>query len=198
VIDDFVDLAKRLEFDLDWIEAFLASMEMDLHKKEYATMDELLEYIHGSAEVIGLMMAKIMRLPEESYKTAGMLGRSMQYINFLRDIQEDLELGRTYIPLSERSRFGFTEITEAKAKERKEDFIKFFQAQIEQYEEWDNYARKGFSFLPKRFRIPIKTAADMYRWTAKQLKKNPFLVFERKVKPGKRRILFTGVRNFFS
>ena len=99
IIDDFVALAQRLDFDPAWTDAFLASMEADLTKRIYRTEEEALEYIYGSAEVIGLFMAKIMRLPEESHPAARMLGRAMQFINFIRDVAEDTELGRRYLPL---------------------------------------------------------------------------------------------------
>jgi phytoene synthase len=53
VIDSFVYLAKEKNFEKEWIDSFLKSMEMDLTRKTYQTMDDTLEYIYGSAEVIG-------------------------------------------------------------------------------------------------------------------------------------------------
>ena len=75
IIDAFVDLSKRKEFDPGWADAFLHSMELDLIKTEYDTIEETLEYIYGSAEVIDLFMSKRMELPEESFHYAQMLGR---------------------------------------------------------------------------------------------------------------------------
>ena len=54
VIDSFVQLAQRKGFEDEWVDAFLHSMELDLTKTRYETLDEVLEYIYGSAEVIGL------------------------------------------------------------------------------------------------------------------------------------------------
>ena len=80
IIDSFVALSERKKFPQEWAEAFLSAMEADLSKKKYPTVEASLEYIYGSAEVIGLFMARIMNLEEESYWSARMLGRAMQYI----------------------------------------------------------------------------------------------------------------------
>jgi phytoene synthase len=98
VIDTFVELYHEKGFEKSWVDAFLHSMGLDLVKSEYDTLEETLEYIYGSAEVIGLFMCAIMGLPEESYHHACMMGRNMQYINFIRDINEDIGLGRRYFP----------------------------------------------------------------------------------------------------
>jgi len=195
VVDDFVELAKKRAFEKKWVDAFFTSMEMDLVKSDYETMEELLVYIHGSAEVIGLMMAKIMQLPDEALQTAQMLGRAMQYINFLRDLDEDLHLNRKYLPKSEWSKNGMNELSKEEAFKDKQAFISFYKTQINQYKQWDDQARKGFAFLPKRFRVPIKTASDMYGWSAKKIDQNPLVVFEKKMKPPKWLVLFTGIKN---
>lgn len=197
VIDDFVDLAKELEFEKAWIDAFLSAMEMDLSKSEYQTMEELLVYIHGSAEVIGLMMARIMRLPKEAEETAALLGRAMQYINFLRDLKEDNALQRSYLPKNRWEPYGLNNLSVEEANANESAFNAFYREQIEQYLSWDREARKGFAYLPKRFRIPIKTASDMYGWTAKKIAKDPMIVFEKKMKPKKLYILFIGLKNVF-
>ena len=89
IINSFFELLHRKSFQSSWVDAFFKSMEMDLIKKRYETIEETLSYIYGSAEVIGLMMAKILDLDPQSYPFARYLGRAMQYINFIRDIDED-------------------------------------------------------------------------------------------------------------
>jgi phytoene synthase len=187
IINAFVDLMHRKSFEHAWVDAFLESMEMDLTKKRYETMEETLHYVYGSAEVIGLMMAKILDLHPESYPFARYLGRSMQYINFIRDIEEDLSLGRTYLPLADSplERLDFRYVME-----RQDTFIEFVRTHIGIYRQWQAEAEKGFAYIPKRYLIPIKTASDMYRWTAKRIFHNPLVVFQKKIKPSIPRILF--------
>lgn len=192
VIDSFVELSRRKGFDPAWTEAFLRSMELDLEKKEYDTLEETLEYIYGSAEVIGLFMARVMDLPEESLYNARMLGRAMQYINFIRDIAEDNSLGRRYLPLGES---GLLSLERDHCLEKKDEFIAFHRAQIRLYTQWHNEAVRGYRYIPRKMRIPIKTAEDMYMWTASRIAKDPFIVFQRKVKPGKTRIIVRALWN---
>jgi phytoene synthase len=186
VIDEFVGLMKRKNFDPEWIRAFLGSMEMDLVKTSYDGLDEVLEYIYGSAEVIGLMMARIMELPDESLEGARLLGRAMQYINFIRDINEDNTLGRTYLPLTGS---GLTGLSAAECRNRRDEFISFIRGEIKRYLSWQREAEKSFRFIPGRYLVPIKTASDMYVWTSERICRNPLAVFSHKIKPSRPRII---------
>ncbi len=103
VIGEWCELFHRYEMPKEWIEAFLDAMIADTKKKSYRTYEELQTYMYGSAEVIGLMMCKIIWYDQaqekEVFRTARLLWEAMQYTNFLRDINEDyLDLGRLYIP----------------------------------------------------------------------------------------------------
>ena len=186
IVSSFADLARRRGFEDDWVAAFLRSMEMDLHKRRYETLEETLEYIYGSAEVIGLFMARLMGLDAASHHGARMLGRSMQYINFVRDMAEDLSFGRTYLPLAGS---GLEDLAETTARRSPDAFLAFVRRQLELYRGWQAEAEAAYRFLPRRTLIPIKTAADMYNWTAASIAADPFVVYRRKVKPPRARIL---------
>jgi len=195
VIDSFVQLAKRKGFEDEWIDAFLDSMELDLTKTQYENLDESLHYIYGSAEVIGLMMAKIIGLPEKSFEHAKYLGRAMQYINFIRDIAEDLELGRVYFPQTDLQQHGLENLTYEHVKKHPEQFTKFLQMQLDRYCGWQQKAEEGYRFIPKRYLISIKTASEMYHWTGEQIAHHPFIVYECKVKPMISKIMLTVFSN---
>jgi phytoene synthase len=190
VIGPFIQLMTRCQFDPRWVDAFLHSMKLDLNKNSYQTLEDVEEYIHGSAEVIGLMMAQIMGLDPGSHAYASRLGKAMQYINFIRDIPEDLELGRTYFPADDMAEFGLSGLSNTAVKEKPERFINFIQKQIQRYESWQKQAEAGFHYLPRWYRIPVQTASDMYHWTAQQIKKDPLKVFQTKIKPRRCRIIF--------
>jgi len=195
IIKNIVRLQHRFKFEEAWIRAFFNSMKMDIEPKAYKTLEDSLTYVHGSAEVIGLMMAKLMKLPEEAYDAAKAQGRAMQWINFIRDIDEDNKLGRNYFPVTELKKYGLKNLSEEEARANPSGFKKFMHAQIDLYKKWQKEADNGLHYIPERLQVPIKTAVDMYNWTAKELEKDPFLVFERKVKPRKRRVLGHVVRN---
>ena len=192
VIDSFIELKERKSFQDDWVTSFLTSMENDLTKKTYGTLDEVTEYMYGSAEVIGLFMAKIIGLPEESYRYARILARAMQYINFIRDIKEDITLGRTYLPQGLMELLGLENLTYEHVLSHPGSYSQFIRGEIERYYQWQQEAEHGYHYIPKRYLIPIKTASEMYKWTADQIYKDPFIVYEKKVKPPLYQIL-TGI-----
>jgi phytoene synthase len=198
VIDGFTDLMRRKSFQLEWVEAFLRSMEMDLEKKTYATLEETLAYIHGSAEVIGLMMAAIMKLDQASYSHAVLLGRAMQFINFIRDIVEDNALGRNYFPQEDMQNFQLNSLSLAEIRDNRPHFDRFIHAQLERYWEWQEQAEQGFHFVPRRCLIPIKTASEVYKWTAGRIEKNPLIVYKKKVKPSRWRIWSIALGHIFT
>ena len=102
ILNSFQKVVKQYDINLNLIDTFLDSMEMDLNKKDYS-QKEYEKYILGSAEVVGLMCLKIFTNSEKEYeslKPAAMsLGSAFQKVNFLRDLKEDYhELGRVYFP----------------------------------------------------------------------------------------------------
>lgn len=195
VITNFVHLEQIYAFPKHWAEAFLRSMSQDLHQKTYQTMPELEEYIYGSANVIGLFLAKIMDLPKESYPYAEQLGKAMQYINFIRDIDQDIRLGRIYFPQNQLQKYGLEEFTPDYLQNRNpQGFQDFIRAQIDTYRQWQALAEPGLRKLPRRYQIPIRTASDMYQWTASVIQARPSIVFDQKVKPSKLRILATACK----
>jgi phytoene synthase len=107
-LDDTLD---RWDIPREHVDAFLAAMAADLTVTGYATWDDLMGYVHGSAEVIGLMMLPILEavVPlEVAAPYAAELGTAFQLTNFLRDVGEDLARGRVYLPQEDLDRFGVT------------------------------------------------------------------------------------------
>lgn len=208
VLANIAYIVHRYECDPAWVDSFLASMKMDIDKRVYKTINDTIDYIYGSAEVIGLFMARILQLPgqgtgstkpePEVLRFARMQGRAMQYINFLRDIAEDIELGRCYFPERTLKKHGLKDLTKNNAQANPEAFRNFMHEQLTLYDEWQAEANKGFSYIPKRLRIPLQTATDMYNWTAKEIRKDPFIVYEKQLKPKKRRVLKTAAKNTIS
>lgn len=189
VITEFVKIQKKHHFDQSWIDAFISAMKQDLSKSKYQTIQETERYIYGSAEVVGLMMAKILQLPKKSYKYAQQLGKAMQLANFIRDLQEDIQLQRCYFPQNELKKFGLHDLSKTTATAYPDNFKRFMLYQIERYHQWQHQAEKGFSFIPKRYLIPIKTAGELYSWTVQKIADQPSVVFDKKIKPNISKIL---------
>jgi phytoene synthase len=194
IITSFVGLCQEVGIEWNWVEAFLQSMEWDLHKKTYANVEELEQYMYGSAEVIGLMMAKVMSLPDVSYPAAQMLGRAMQYCNFLRDIAEDNQRGRTYIPQTILAKYHFSSLQEAQVRAQPAQFAELMRAEINRWQKWQQQAEAGFRWIPWRYRIAIRTASELYKWTLQTISQDPLVVFTRKIKPTKARVALTAMK----
>lgn len=195
IIRSFVQLFFSANFKLSWLKAFLKAMASDIKQKNqsiiYTNRGELNQYIYGSAEVIGLFMCKILELPPSAYTAARLQGSAMQHINFIRDIAEDCELGRQYLPLDTLKKYGLTGLCQQKINSLQEKFVDFMRYEIDNYKQTQVKAELGYKYIPYRYRVPIATAAQLYLWTANKINKNPLIVFEKKVKPSKLLVLKT-------
>jgi phytoene synthase len=195
VIKNMVRVSRKYAFDAEWIESFLDAMQSDLNHKKCRTLDDTHAYVYGSAEVIGLMMARIMRLPKEADKAAMTQGRAMQFINFIRDIDEDNSLGRQYLPQNELKKFKLNDLSRESALNNPEQFKNFIHYQLKRYEDWQSEAYAGYSAIPRRYRVPLQTATDMYDWTAEKIRQEPLSVYRVKHKPSRWRVISTILTN---
>ena len=108
VLSALVDSASRYGIAHHHFTEFMAAMRMDLAVTDYATRADLNAYVHGSAEVIGLQVLPVLgtSTPDEAGPHAAALGNAFQTTNFLRDVGEDLDRGRVYLPADELAAFG--------------------------------------------------------------------------------------------
>lgn len=198
VIKNIIFLNRKYNIKDEWIYAFFDSMKQDMTPKPYKTLKDSLKYVYGSADVIGLMMSKILNLPDRALSYAEAQGRAMQWINFIRDIKEDNELGRCYFPLEDLEQFQLTDLRYETAIKYPEQFTAFMKLQIERYHQWQTIASNGYKYIPKRLRVPLITANNMYAWTAAEIAKDPFIVYSIKIKPKKSKVLYQALKNFVS
>ncbi len=104
------EVRRRYSIPMEYFEKLILGVEMDLHRRRYATFEELKLYCEHVASVVGLISVRIFgcRHPEtDRYATC--LGIALQLTNILRDLKEDAEQGRVYLPLEDLRRFGCSE-----------------------------------------------------------------------------------------
>ena len=163
-----VDTVRRWDIPLAHVEAFLASMRMDLTRTEYATYDDLMTYVHGSAAVIGLQMVPVLEpvVPREIAEPyARDLGIAFQLTNFLRDVGEDVRRGRVYLPLEDLAVFGVTrEHLEHCARAGTVDgpVRRLLAFEVARTRELYRSARHGVRLLHPTSRPCIETALALY------------------------------------
>lgn len=110
VLHAVIATVRDLHIRTDDLQAFVASMLMDFTVSRYATYEDLAEYMHGSAAVIGSMMLPVLGATSPRARQPAMdLGVAFQLTNFLRDIGEDWRRGRLYLPLEDLAQFGVSQ-----------------------------------------------------------------------------------------
>ena len=177
-----IDTVNRFDIPLKYFEAFLHSMEMDLTITEYKNYEALMEYVYGSAAVIGLQMVPILGpLSPEAYQCAEKLGIAFQLANFIRDVGEDLDRGRVYLPLDELATFGVTRSDLEKRILTPEiiDALKFNIARVRRLQ---LEAAPGIAMLDKTSRACIEAASELYCGIVDEVEAINYQIFTKRAK----------------
>ena len=155
-------------------------MEMDLTVKDYQSYDALMEYVYGSAAVIGLEMVPVLgALSDRAYEAAEKLGIAFQLANFIRDVGEDLERGRVYLPLDDLAKFGVTRA----ALERRvltPEIKAALAFQIERVRQLQREAEPGIELLDPTSRPCIRAASELYCGIVDEVEKIGYDVFNKR------------------
>ena len=177
-----IDTVKRFDIPHEHFEAFLHSMTMDLTVQEYETYEDLLEYVYGSAAVIGLEMVPILGpLHNDAYEAAKKLGIAFQLANFIRDVDEDLDRGRVYLPIKELAQFG---VTREMLEERvlTPEIIEALKFQIARVRQLQAEAAPGIAMLEATSRPCIEAASALYCGIVDEVEKIGYEIFNQRAK----------------
>lgn len=175
-----VDTVQRWQIPLEHFEAFLHSMRMDLTVTHYDTYDDLMEYVYGSAAVIGLQMVPILEpTSPEAYPRAQDLGVAFQLANFIRDVGEDLERGRVYLPLEELAAHGVTRPV-LEARVATDDVKRAIAEQVARVRALEERSRSGISLLSPDSQPCIDAARVLYCGIVDEVERQDFDVFVRR------------------
>ena len=177
-----IDTVNRFAIPHEHFVAFLHSMTMDLTVTEYANYEALMEYVYGSAAVIGLEMVPILgALSQGAYEPAEKLGIAFQLANFIRDVGEDLDRGRVYLPQDELAQFGVDrEMLEArKLTPQITAALKF---QIERVRQLQREATPGILQLEPASRPCIEAASELYCGIVDEVEAIGYDIFNKRAK----------------
>ena len=196
-----VDTATKFSIPISYFEAFLHSMKMDLTVTEYHSYQDLYEYVYGSAAVIGLQMVSILGTESsaefESAKIAAeKLGVAFQLANFIRDVGEDLERGRVYLPITELQSHGVTRqmlenrvVTPQIKNALKEQITRVRQLQLE--------STPGITLLSAKSRECIKAASELYCGIVDEVEKIDYEIFTKRAKTSTFRRMKVAIPAYF-
>lgn len=177
-----LDTVRKWAIPRGHFEAFLHSMKMDLTVTSYETYDDLFEYIYGSAAVIGLQMVPILEPTDpRAYDHAMELGVAFQLANFIRDVNEDLDRGRVYLPMQELAAHGVTKET-LDRRQATPEFKNALREQIARVRDLEEKSRDGIAMLGSASQPCIETARILYCGIVDAVEDIDYEVFSRRAK----------------
>jgi len=177
-----VDTVSRFNIPHQHFVDFLHSMEMDLTVSTYANYEALSEYVYGSAAVIGLEMVPILgALSDDAYESAKKLGIAFQLANFIRDVGEDLDRGRIYLPLDELAAHGVTEEMLYK-RVLTPEIISALKFQIARVRQLQTEAAPGIDLLHATSRPCIRAASELYCGIVDEVEAIGYDIFNKRAK----------------
>ena len=181
-----VDTTSRFKIPIAHFEAFLHSMNMDLTVRQYQTYEDLHEYVYGSAAVIGLQMVSVLGTisPDavtSANEAAEKLGIAFQLANFIRDVGEDLDRGRVYLPMTELEAHG---VNRQMLEERviTPQIKSALKEQIQRVRRLQNESTAGIKLLTPGARECIQAASQLYCGIVDEVEKIDYQIFTKRAK----------------
>ena len=176
----WADTRARFQIPYLYAEQLLDGVSRDLHQKRYQNFGDLTAYCYGVASTVGLMAMHIIGFQgPEAVPYAIKLGIALQLTNILRDVGEDWQNGRLYLPLDELEMFGIKEkdLSAGKNDDRWQAFLRF---QIERTRRLYAEAIPGIQMLSSDGRFAIAAAADLYSAVINDIEAHNYDVFQRR------------------
>ena len=159
VIAAVADTVRTCAIDPECFDRFFGAMAMDLTTRSYETFDDICGYMEGSAAVIGEMMLPVLEPTSPAAKEpARALGLAFQLTNFLRDVDEDLDRGRVYLPQADLRRFG-VDLSQRRADPAWQAYAAF---EISRIRDLYRFADTGIAMLPGRSARCVGAARVLY------------------------------------
>jgi phytoene synthase len=196
VLQVFLDTAARYEIPIEYAFELIQGMRMDLDQTRYRTFDDLRVFCYRVASVVGLMMCWVIGFKDPADRGKAIphaidLGIAMQLTNILRDIDEDLERGRIYLPQDEMERFGYS-VADLQARTRNRAFASLMQFQTERVQRFYDNGNGGIPLLHPDGRFAVEIASNVYHEILTRLQSSSFDVFgHRTVVPASRKYWIT-------
>jgi len=174
VLAAVVHTIRTCSIDPECFDRFFDAMAMDLDVSTYDTWDDLLGYMEGSAAVIGEMMLPVLQPRDRgAFEPARSLGLAFQLTNFLRDVGEDLDRGRVYLPQDDLARFG----ADPSARRVDDSWRALMRFEIRRCRRLYAHADQGVPLLPLRSGRCVCTARLLYARILDRMERADYDVF---------------------
>jgi phytoene synthase len=178
----FSDTVHRFSIPSQYFHWIIDGAEMDLGISDYETFEELYRYCFNVASAVGLVCLQIFGFREErAKKLAEQCGIAFQLTNILRDIKEDAERGRVYLPAEDLKKFGYTR-EELKKGVLDERFRKLMRFETERIREYYEAARNLLPLVEKASRPSLWAMITIYERILDRIVERQFDVFRDRVR----------------
>ena len=176
------DVVQKFGVPQQYFYQLLDGVEMDLRLRRYANFEELRRYCYLVAAVVGLISLEIFghRGGETARPYATDLGIALQLTNILRDIQEDAQRDRIYLPLDELAQFSYSPES-LMAGEVGDGFRRLMGFQVSRAREYYASGRKLLPLLPWRSRLCVRVMTGIYSRLLDAIAKRPEAVFQERI-----------------
>jgi phytoene synthase len=178
ILKPFIAVALKYNIPMEYPIELLEGVKMDLGKNRYQTFDELYLFAYRVAGVVGLMMSYVLGFKsEKALVHAEKLGIAMQLTNILRDVQEDKNMDRIYLPLDEIREFGLTE-DDLFSEKMNDKMYRFMHFQVKRAHQYYKDSEEGIKMLTPNCQFAIYSASRIYQGILLKIEAhnfNPFL-----------------------
>ena len=178
---DLLYVTKNYHIEKKILDDLLSGVEMDIHTENFKTFSELHNYCYHVAGTVGIMCLCIFGQDSlEGRKFAVTLGVALQLTNIIRDISEDIENGRMYIPVEDFRSINYDSDSLAK-KIINDKFIEFVHYQIMRAEQYYKRAWQIAEKLDGRALLPAKIMSNIYYGILQAIKRDPARLYAGKI-----------------
>ena len=175
------DAISSFDIPLTYFEEVIDGVEMDLARNRYRSFDELREYCYKVASVIGLISIEVFGYEDAVAREYAVdLGLAMQLTNILRDIKEDRQRGRIYLPLDELERFGHSD-EDLKAGVVNDAFRSLMRFQVERARGYFANGRRLVPLVAQESRACPRVLAEVYSRILDRIEAADYNVFEHRI-----------------
>ncbi|WP_165995625.1 phytoene/squalene synthase family protein [Bacillus sp. Cs-700] len=175
------DVFRHYPMEAKAFHDMIAGQEMDLYKTRYYTLDELEHYSYHVASTVGLMLLPILapQRVDQLRESAISLGLGMQITNILRDISEDLDRDRIYLPIEEMTKAGY-HVDDLMSRTKNDAFVSVWEKLASRAEMHYDHAFSAMHHYPLDSRLPVKSSAVFYKAILQSIRKKEHNVFQQR------------------
>ena len=175
------DAAKAFGIPAEYFEQIIEGVEMDLTKTRFQDFDELKTYCYHVASVVGLVCIEVFEYEDQAAKEHAVdLGIAMQLTNIIRDVKEDADRGRIYIPQDEIRSFGYSE-EELLAGVSNDSFKSLMEFQADRARRYFEGGSRLIGLLPSHSKACPAVLQGLYSALLTRIEDSGFDVFDRRI-----------------